>query len=271
LDHFIEVNKTKSNIQKLGYTPSGKFYKAVAGEYRWYLGDYLSFKSIIYYGSRFEYLQQGILEEIEYYNLYRTVEASVLLNPYNEDIYYFAQSVFTWDIGRVREINMILEYVSNFRNWDYKIPFFLGFNHFYFLKDYKKAAFYFKKASELSGAPLYVGLASRFFFEGGDTAMAINYIKVMISTTTKDNLKKQYQVRLKALEAIFEIENAVKKFKAEKDRFPRNIEELVLLGYLKQIPKDPYGGNFYLDENNRVRTTSKLAFLNKNSEGEMKR
>ncbi|MEF3255025.1 MAG: hypothetical protein K6348_05610, partial [Deferribacterales bacterium] len=133
LPHYHELNKNRTNIQKLGYTPTGKFYKSLVGEYRWFLGDYLSFKSIVYYGGKTEFLQKGEFNQVEYYNLYRTVEASVILNPYNEDIYYFAQGTFTWDIGRVKEVNVILDYVFKYRTWDYKIPFFLGFNHAYFL------------------------------------------------------------------------------------------------------------------------------------------
>ncbi len=264
LPNMIEMNKSKSNIQKLGYTPSGKFYKAVVGEYRWFLGDYLSFKSIIYYGGKTEFLQQGRFDEVEYYNLYRTVEASTLLNPYNEDIYYFAQATFTWDIGRVREVNRLLEYVFKYRTWDFKIPFFLGFNYAYFLKDYKNSAIYYQKASDLSGSPLFANLAARYLYEGGETIHGINYLKSMIKITRKEEIKKQYELRLKALEAIYVIEEALKKYINDYNELP-TIDKLLELKYLTEIPTDPYGGKFYIDEKGKVRTTSKMAFLNRDN------
>ncbi|MCX8084474.1 MAG: hypothetical protein N3C60_06080 [Calditerrivibrio sp.] len=252
--------KQKSTIQKLGYTPSGRLYKALVGEYRWFLGDYLSFKSIVYYGGKVEFLIRGRFDEVEYYNLYRTVETSVLLNPYNEDIYYFAQATFTWDIGRVREVNRILEYVFKYRSWDFKIPFYLGFNNAYFLKDYKTASVYYQKASELSGSPLFANLAARYLYEGGETALGISYLKTMIKMTRKEEIKKQYETRLKALEAIYEIEIALKKYQENHKDIP-TLERLVELKYLTAIPVDPYGGKFYIDDNGKVRTTSKMAFL----------
>lgn len=248
-------------IYKLGYTPSGRFYKAIAGEYKWFLGNYLSFKSVIYYGGRTDYVSRGMFGEIEYYNLYRTVEASILLNPYNEDIYYFSQGVFTWDVGRVKETNRLLEYVLNYRTWDYKIPFFLGFNYAYFLKDYKNAATYYQKASELSGSSLFANLAARYLYEGGNTILGIDYLNTMIKIARKEDVKKQYELRLKALKAIYEIEQALELYKRKYMDIP-TIEKLVELKYLKNLPVDPYGGNFYIDNNGRVRTTSKMAFLN---------
>jgi len=270
---YNETIKNKSTLQKLGYTPSGRLYKAAVGEYSWFLGDYLSFKSIIYYGGKIDAVLSGRFAELEYYNLYKTVEASVLLNPYNEDIYYFAQASFTWDIGRVTEVNRILEYVSKYRTWDYQLLFFLGFNHAYFLKNYKKAAIYYKKAAELSKSYLFANLAARYLYEGGETDLAIGYLKAMIQTTRKEDIRRQYEIRLKALEAIKKIELAVNKYKSLYGTNP-TIDSLIVSGLLNEIPQDPYGGKFYIDENGKVRTTSKLAFLNrknsKNDSGEFK-
>ncbi|UOD35913.1 hypothetical protein DSN97_09000 [Deferribacteraceae bacterium V6Fe1] len=245
-------------FEKLGYTPQGKLYKVVLGEFRWFTGVYLTFKSIIYYGGNVEKIGQRRFNEVEYYNLYRTLETSILLNPYNEDAYYFAQGAFTWDIGRVKEVNLLLEYVAKYRTWDFKVPYFLGFNYAYFLKDFNKAAEYYKKASELSGSPLFTNLAARYFYEGGETELGIAHLKAMINMTRKENIKKVYETRLKSLEAINAIEKAVRKYKNIYGKNPENIQQLVSAGILDKIPEDPYGGQFYIDENNKVRTTSKL-------------
>lgn len=262
LPYYQNMVKNRPTIHKLGYTPSGRFYKSIAGEYRWFLGDYLSFKSIIYYGGKSDYVSRGIFEEVEYYNLYRTVEASILLNPYNEDAYYFAQGVLTWDVGMIREVNKLLEYVAKYRGWDYKIYFFMGFNYAYFLKDYKNAAIYYQKASEISGSTMLANLAARYLYEGGDTILGINYLKVIIKMERKEDVRRQYELRLKALEAIYEIEQALILYKKNYTDIP-DVEKLLKLGYLKDLPVDPYGGKFYIDEKGKVRTTSKMVFLNK--------
>jgi len=268
--HFKKDMQQRPLLEKLGYTPQGRFYKAVLGEYRWFMGVYLSFKSIIYYGGNVDKINRGRFKELEFYNLYRTVETSVLLNPYNEDAYYFAQGAFTWGVGRIKEVNTILQYVEKYRKWDFKIPFFLGFNYAYFLKDYKKAAEYYKKASEISGSPLFTKLATRYFYEGGETELGITYLKSMIGITRNEELKRVYEKRLKALEAINTIEKGISAFVSKYGYKPKDIQELVDKGVLLDIPTDPYGGTFYI-ENGKVRTTSNLA-ENKgdNSDGSIK-
>ncbi|MCB4204897.1 hypothetical protein LF845_07990 [Deferribacterales bacterium Es71-Z0220] len=245
-------------FEKLGYTPQGKIYKVALGEFRWFVGSYLSFKSIIYYGGNIDKISKRRFKEVEYYNLYRTLETSILLNPYNEDAYYFAQGAFTWDIGRVKEVNSLLEYVFKYRTWDFKIPYFLGFNYAYFLKDYNSAAKYYQKASELSGSPLFTNLAARYFYEGGQTELGIAHLKAMIKMTRKENIKKVYEKRLKSLEAINEIEKAIEAYKGKYGKLPEDINDLVKSGFIDNIPDDPYGGKFYLDKDAKVRTTSKL-------------
>lgn len=257
-------------FEKLGYTPQGEFYKIMLGEFRWFTGIYLSFKSIIYYGGNVEKVYRRRFKEVEYYNLYRTINTSILLNPYNEDAYYFAQGAFTWDIGRVNEVNALLEYVSKYRTWDVKLPYFLGFNYAYFLKDFSKAAEYYKKASEISGSPLFTNLAARYFYEGGKTELAIIYLKGMVSMTRKEDMKQIYITRLKSLEAIHTIEIAIGKFKERFGKYPKDIQELVKQGILEKIPEDPYGGEFYIDENHKVRTTSKLTYKKEGNNGNSK-
>jgi len=272
--YFKKDMQNRPLFEKLGYTPQGKFYKAILGEYRWFMGEYLSFKAIIYYGGKVEKVQQRRYKEVEYHNLYRTIETSILLNPYNEDAYYFAQAAFTWDIGRVNEVNRLLEYVMKYRTWDFKIPFFIGFNYAYFLKDYKRAAIYYKKASEISKSPLFTRLAARYFYEGGETELGIAYLKTMIKITRKESIRKSYEIRLKALEAIYQLEQAIKNYEKKFGKKPETIEDLVKSQVLKTIPVDPYGGKFYLDKDGKVRTTSKLAFIdekgNKNGKSNSK-
>ena len=262
---FTQYNNNNLKIQKLGYTPGGKFLQRLLGEYRWFVGEYLTFKSIVYYGNRTDDVLKGRIKDIEYYNLFVTLETATLLNPYHEDTYYFVQATFPWDIGRVKEAISVLKYSFTYRQWDYQIPFFIGFDYAYFLKDYKNAAVYFAKASELTGSPLYIGLTSRFMYESGDTEMAINYIKIVLKSEKNKENRYQLEVRLLALENILRIERAIFNYKKDHNKIPEDINILVKLGYLSDIPQDPYGGKFYIDERGKVRSTSKLAFLNKNS------
>ncbi len=255
---FMKDMMNRPVYDKLGYIPTGKIMKMALGEFRWLLGEYYTFKAITYYGDIKPKAMSGKEVEIEYYNLYKIIEASIILNPYHEDAYYFAQAAFTWDIRRIREVNALLSYAFRYRSWDFKIPFFLGFNYSYFLKEYEKAAMYYKRAAEISKNPFFAGLASKYFYESGHTELGIIFLKYMINGIKKESIKKIYQKRLKALQGIYHIEKAIKEYKKRFHCVPSNINELIRKGILKEIPEDPYGGTFYIDRHGKVRTTSKL-------------
>lgn len=257
---FKDNMHNRKIFDKLGYTPQGDIYKSVLGEFRWFMGNYLSFKSIIYYGSKAESLKKGDLKGVEFYNLYRTIETSVKLNPYHEDTYYFSQAIFTWGIGRVKEVNALLEYILKYRKWDFQLPFFLGFNYSYFLKDYKMAGKYFKMAAEMTGSSLFTNLAARYFYEGGETELGIIFLEAMYKNANNENVKKHYKLRLDALKSIKLLEDTVKKFHEKMNRYPENIDELVEYNLLERIPEDPYGGKYFIDENKKIRTTSNFYF-----------
>jgi hypothetical protein len=61
------------------------------------------------------------------------------------------------------------------------------------------------------------------------------------------------------LEGIFKIETAVNKYKEKFGILPKTLKDLVQNNLLKEIPKDPYGGVYYIDKDGKVRTTSKMA------------
>ncbi|MEA1995788.1 MAG: hypothetical protein U9N18_06575 [Campylobacterota bacterium] len=260
MSNFTEDVKGRPLYQKLGFIPQGKLYRSLLGEFRWSSGEYFTFKATTYYGGKSKNIMSGRLREVEYYNLYRTIVTAILLNPYHEDAYYFAEGAFAWDIAKVRETNALLKYVIKYRNWDFKIPFFLGFNYAYFLKDYGKAALYFKRAAEMTHSSLFTNLAARYFYEGGETELGITFLKYMINNTKDERIKEIYKKRLTALLNIEKIETAMEEFKKRYKHLPKDIGELVKYNILKKIPQDPYGGNFYIDEDGKIRTTSKFTY-----------
>ena len=156
--------------------------------------------------------------------------------------------------------NNLLDYGMKYRTWDWSLPFFAGFNSAYFLKDYAKAADYFKRAGELSGSPLYINLTGRYLQESGKTELAIGYLKTMIATSRNDTARKSFEIRLKAFEGVRIIEMACDLFRQKEGRIPSSVAELLASGFLQALPHDPYGGQFYLEPDGKVATTSKFAF-----------
>jgi tetratricopeptide (TPR) repeat protein len=251
--------KQRPVVVKLGYVPHPQILKMFSADHDLALAEAAVIKVLFYYGTLVEKFAENVIVRPEYQNMYRTLVAAAKLDPYNMDIYYFAQSAFTWELGRIAEVNELLAEGMKFRTWDPSLPFYIGFNYAYFNKNYAAAAQYMQIAAERSGNPLYTQLAARYFYESKQTDLGALFLKTMIEQTKNKAVKKTYQIRLDALMAIKVIEDALEKFRKRRGKWPLRIDQLVAEGELDKLPVDPYGGEFFIDEVGRVRSTSKLA------------
>lgn len=241
---------------RLGYFPPAPVIKALTADHHQFVSQMISLRCLFYFGSLVEERKQVP----QWRNLYRALFTATRLDPYNMDAYYFAQAVLTWDTRMTAQVVELLEYGHEHRPWDFYLPFFISFDYAFFLKDYKKAGEYLAKAAELKPeVGWYTTLAARYFYEGGSTALALAYLKEMIPTARNEAIKKAMIARAEAFEKILQIEQAVSAYRNRFQRDPKRLEDLISAGLLVKIPDDPYGGSFYLDNEGRVRTTSKLA------------
>lgn len=257
---FASYMKNRPVAVKLGYVPSAEVLRIAVGDQKLLVAHAAVVKVLVYFGTLVDNLNKKVVLPVEYLNMYKTLQSSVKLDPYNSDAYYFAQAAFTWEIGRAEEVNLMLDYGMKYRTWDYTLPFYAGFNAAYFLKQYEPAARYMTRAAEISGNPLLTNLAARYFFESDKSELGIRFLEMMEKGSRDEQVKKIYQLRRTALEAVVKIQAAVAMFRERNGRIPERIEELIVHGMLKKLPEDPYGGRFYLDNTGSVRTTSKFAF-----------
>lgn len=270
---FSTYMRSKPFAEKLGYIPQPAVLKAVAGDQRVLLADLLVLKSLFYFGSLVETTPAELILPADYVSIYQTIDAAVKLDPYNLDAYYFAQAALSWHPERVKQANALLEYGQRFRDWDYQLPFWLGFNFAYFLHDYEQAAIYYKKAADLTGDPLLANLAGRYLYESKQTDLALSYLQAMEKGAKEDAIKETFRVRIRALQEVQRIEVALAKFQADFGDIPVTIDDLLQRGYLQSAPVDPYGGKFFINAAGRVRSTSKFAYagVKEEKEGETKK
>ncbi|KAF0221883.1 MAG: hypothetical protein FD174_214 [Geobacteraceae bacterium] len=230
--------------------------------------DILYLKTLVFYGSTFvgkdANKQQRKLKESEFNWIYDMLKASTDLDPYFLDPYLFANGILTWEANKIRETNKLLEKGNHYRDWDYWLPFFLGFNHFYFLGDNEKGAEYLMEASKKPGAsPLYGHLAARLAYKSNKVENAIIFLENMLEKTDDKTMRKDYETRLKALKAILFLEKGVAAYKEKTGRNPSSLAKLQELGLVEWLPVDPYGGEFYIDKDGSIKTTSDLRDMKK--------
>ncbi len=244
---------------KLGYLPHPQVLKVASGEHRTTVAEMAVLRVLFYFGSVLQKFEENVILRPEFMNMYKMLQSSLYLDPYNMDAYYFAQASFTWDLGRIKEVNHLLKIGMEKRDWDYWIPFYLGFNYAYFLKDYVQAAGYMQRAAELSGNPLFTNLAARYFYESEQTAFGLAFLETMIEGAKDPAVKSHYAMRRDALLAMSILEEAQNMYLDQFGGGVETLQQLVTSGILEDLPVDPYGGSFYLDDHGKVRTTSKLA------------
>jgi hypothetical protein len=260
---FTSYLQTRPVEVKLGYLPEAEVLKTLSADHRNLVAQYAVVKVLIYFGTVLQKMQGNVIIPPENYNMFKTMEKAVILDPYNMDAYYFSQAAFTWELGKAKDVNRLLIHGMKFRTWDWYLPFYAGFNSAYFLKDYQLAAHYMKRAAELSGNSLFTTLAARYFYESDQNELGILFLSEMIKGERDKNIRKTYELRKEALLVVSELTSLMKRFEAEMGMRPKSLNDLVLAGYFKKIPKDPYGGEFYLNEEGRIRSTGKLSFMKK--------
>ena len=257
---FTSYLKNKPFVEKIGYVPSVNVLKSIAVDQKELVGAYLVLKVLMYFGGLISKSDNQFIIPPDYKSMSRLLHGAVKLDPYNMDAYYFAQSFLTWDAKQYKLANDLLDYGMMYRTWDWYLPFFAGFNSAHFLKDYAAAAKYYQRAGELSGSDLNKLLAGRYMQESGQTDLAITYLSAMLKGENNSALKKNYQIRLTAFRETRRIEVARDCYLKTQGTIPLTVEQLVSGGFLSPPPRDPYGGQFYLEVNGKVSTTSKYAF-----------
>jgi len=261
LGPFTAYMMNKPIEEKLGYLPSTNVFRYASADYKELVGALLVMKVVIYFGGIAEKQQTKVISEApDYMRMSGILHGAVKLDPYNMDAYYFAQSFLTWDVKQYKLANALLEYGMKYRTWDWYLPFFAGFNSAYFLKDYGAAADYYKRAGELSGSDLSKLLAGRYMQESGQTELAIAYLKAMEKGERNQAVKKNYQIRLEAFKEVRRIELARDQYRESGGSLPVTLDTLISAGLLSPPPSDPYGGQFSLEPDGKVTTTSKFAF-----------
>jgi len=265
LSAVAEQNKKVQQSGEFSYVLPSPLLKIASLEFDGLASDYLFLKALTFYGSTFERKERPRVKEGEWDLINDLLEASTDLDPYFFDPYYFASANLTWEADRPKETILLLAKGSYYRDWDWTIPYYMGFTEFYFLKNNRRASEFLMEASKRQDAPPFLGtLAVRLAVKGERTKIAIDFIRDTLEKTKDLRTRKELETRLVALQRIFELEEAVSSFKLKQGKLPAHVKDLLDQGLIRQIPKDPFGGRFYLDNEGEVRTTSDFRQMKNN-------
>lgn len=162
--------------------------------------------------------------------------------------------------GRLDEANAILE--KGMRNVPdrYVLPFHRAVNAFLYQGDHLTAARYFERAARTPGAPPHLAEYVLAQYARGDAAeAALSFLRHLEAEAQDDESRRALGTQIQR--AIVErdaarLEEAAERYRARVGIAPVALEQLVQEGLVAQIPPDPFGGSYYLDDEGRVRSSA---------------
>jgi len=249
--------KTLPSDAGSGFVLPSPILKITSFEFKGIVSDLLFIKALVFWGSTYERKEQPRMKSDEWQWFDKNLTVSTDLDPYFVDPYYLANAHMTWEAGMIRETNELLEKGTQYRDWDWNLPFFAGFNNFFFLHDNAKAAELLATAAQRPGpSEQLLSLASRLAYKEKKTENAILFLEAVAKKTENERLKKDYETRVRALQARLFLERSVSAYKERFGKAPVSLQRLIEKGIMKEIPQDPYGGIFSISPDGEIICTS---------------
>ncbi len=197
----------------------------------------------------------------QYRDVYPYAELITDLDPRFDIVYRFAGSTLPTNLGREKWVNteestrIIRKGLQHFPN-DLMLNVMLAYNLSSFHKEYREAARVVERAAKLPGAPDYLsGLATRLYAQSGEVNAGLALAYSLADSAKDEQTRATFEKRIQELELEAELQRVDQAIEAFRQQFgvaPPDIPTLLWLGFLKQPPEDPQGGEFFIGYDERA-------------------
>ncbi len=252
--HILQINSIslKNNeSHSIGLILPNKFLKITAFGFKGIRSDIIYLNAVNFLMS---FNKLSDLSKRDWHWFYRLIDASTYLDPYFQDPLFLANAMI-WQSKCYTTVLSILKRGAVARNWDWRFSFFVGFDYFYFLKDYKDGTKWLLIASKKRHSPsvLLVSLASALTTRAGQLSMGITILKNQIAHTKNKKLRVFYIKRLKCLKNLLVLEKALHEYKRRFGHFPTKLIQLISTNILKKLPIDPFGATYKITPKGHIK------------------
>ncbi len=261
--HIIAVQKTSDAFKSLPQDTDQSFVlpsaltKIAALEFRGLASDVFFLNSMIFIGTTQQREERPQVKDWEWNWYAKILDTATDLDPYFFDPYFYANAFLPWDAHKVEEANRILEKGSRYRDWDWMLPFYIGFNNFFILhKDDEAVPFLMEASRRPGGDTMLASIAARIAFKENRTETAIFFLEESVKNTEDEAIKTLYETRIKALRSIAILEKGVDLYRQKYGKIPANVNELVRRHIINQLPADPYGGTYSIAQDGKVMSST---------------
>lgn len=244
----IEVERREvrpfSPTEKLLLLPKGELLKPILLGYAQLGADFVWLEFIQVLGS-------DNVREQDYEWMRHALDVVTTLDPQFVEAYDLGGVIFA-ELGKhVDWSNALLEKGMTANPQAWRLPFLLGFNHFFHLHDYSRAAIYLSKAARLPGSPAYIPeLAARLYVQADKPEIALRFLETMQRETRDPAIlaaldRRRGEVLIERDVTL--IKRSIADHLAQYGSLPTSLEQLVERGLLRSLPVEPFGGTYQFD------------------------
>jgi tetratricopeptide (TPR) repeat protein len=250
------------------YFSSPSMVKALALGYESMLGDLYWMRVIQYYGRR----DEAEKRPVRYGNLAALLDITTTLDPDLIDAFR-AGSVFLSEAepigaGQPHEAVRLLDKGIRLHPDDWRLRFDKGMVYFWHLRDFKTAGTVWIEASRMDGAPFWMAsLAALALSKGGQLDAAIALWQREYQEAGRADVRanaRNHLLSFQVAEQLWTLEFLVGKFREIRGVNPSRLEDLVEIGWLREVPPDPTGTPYEYDRTTgrvKLSRSSKVAYL----------
>ena len=160
-------------------------------------------------------------------HLGKIVDVVTTLNPHVGHPYRFAAVWLNHDEPQVREGNRLLRRAIENHPEDWRNPYYLGFNHFFYLYEHEEAAKELEVALDLPGSPSYLGrLVARLKSQHADIDVAEVFLRELLERTTDTTAAAKLEGALDEIEIEYKARYLDQARAAYQELAGRDIEDV---------------------------------------------
>jgi hypothetical protein len=172
-------------------------------------------------------------------------------NPAHEDNYYIAAAILPW-ANQLKSAQYVLKRAAEARPGDWQPAFYYAFDVYHFERNPALAAEWLIKASDqaedrLQGMYLQE-LAAKWYEAGYQPRVAAGVVEALAAQVQEGAFRRYLRHRAARLRSLETLRAAADGFEKRFGRRPQRLDELKERGLIAELPVDPFGLGFGLDQ-----------------------
>jgi hypothetical protein len=192
----LQIDRSKGISQKIEgflHLPKGEYLKVAALGYDQLLADLLWLRVIQIVG-------EHTVTETAYDWVYHALDVMTTLDPKFVVAYQMAGVTLSTLANQPEKANALLLKGAKENPDIWQLPFYIGFNYFFYLNDYKSAAEQMARAAQIPGRPDFLpSLATRLFVQAGEPQTALEFLTRMAEEAKDEKVREALQRRMEEI------------------------------------------------------------------------